>query len=336
MSNRSFNWFIVSAMTILFTTMLHAEEREFTYKIKSYPAIGDCQEVAEAIGDTFKAQTKVAPIESRCTDVTRFGFDIEILYSAEKPLDLITTDPGMTQLGVSSAAFDSADACAGQLPVEISVFRAQTKLSPLLSYCYQEDSFRRDGWVARIDAFGAATRRPYLTGAILLEKPASTDLTGVRDGITARLAARGVDVRFVRIRDAGLQGDLSMLYYAAAPFRLELTQHVKVTRREECEEQLELSRQIFAEAPSSPLSMYCASSFVGGTYYVMAFYQNGSGLREVAAPERYVRYGDCMAARAGVLADHRSRLGDKVMGALCSLQDEGPFDNLWRVLVIRK
>ena len=327
---------LLLSLSMMIAGTAQAEEKEFIYKIKKYSPIGDCHDVADLIGRTFKERTKITPLESRCVDISAGGFDIEIAYLAVKELSLVTTAPAWRSLGVSAAAFATREDCKTNLPAEEAVFRGTTGLIPTVAYCYQEELTRQDPWVARIDAFGAAAVQPFLSGTSMLEVPVSTDLPGVRDGIVARLASRGIDTRFIKIRGSGLQGEVSILYYAPTAFRLELTEHVKVLKREQCDEQLELSRAIFAGAPSTPLSQYCASGLIGGTFYVMGFYQNASGLKQIDAPERYLTYADCMESREDVLADYKRRLGIKIQGALCSREKVGSFEETWRVRIISK
>lgn len=313
------------------------ENHSFTYRVSGYPAIGDCHTAAADLGVLFKAHTRITPESAECRDISEFGFVLEIVYKAPQRLSLLTTAPTSLRIGVSPGQFDTRDACEAQLPAEVVVFKGHTGLDKMVAYCFRDEHTSINPWAIRIDAFdlrSTAPRRPFMTGTMMLELPASTDLVGVRDGMRARLTARGVDVRHINIRGAGpVQGELSMLYYAAKPFDLELTQHAKTTTFESCVEQLELARAVFADAPSTPLSMYCASSFIGGSHYLMGFYQDGSGFSVIDAPNRFDSYAVCEASRIEILNGYRARLGARVKGALCTLEDEVPFEAVWRVRV---
>jgi len=304
-------------------TSASADGERTTWRITNYPSSGSCHELVRTIATRFDAATGVRPLSARCTNIDTVTFDMEVVFETTNANIKLQSTSVRRDLIVNAAQYASAEVCNAALPAVTAKFRSKTGLEPLVSYCYAEESTDRNPWVARVDGFGNPDYKPYFSGGLLLEYPHSMTLADLRATLMTSLATRGIDVQYVTIRSQGpMEGHITVMYYAREKFQLENIQHARLTSAANCGVALEQAIDALASSDNAPLTTFCASSFIGGTYYIMSMYMNDPTLDQVASAEKFATWDECAAKHESIIATYRDQLGYKVTGGFCSLPED--------------
>ncbi len=316
--------FGATAAALLLATSANADTGTFHYRINNYPAVGDCHAVATEIGQKFESVTGIHPESSECTDITDKGFNFEVTYQAADLLEPVSTvdDGHITQDGV----FATRALCEEKLAAEVAHFEQATGLAAVVGYCRAVEIGDERPFDLRIDSFGTAALAPFHSAAILFDRPLDVTRTGFETSIATALAARGVDVRYAVIQQGGGMMDLDVLYYAVSRFTLSAPEYALVDTRAQCLEQLTLAQNMTRQRSEAPIALYCGQSMIG-SFYVISVQRDLTDGADRESAEHFASYDACMGQRAALVDSYNQRLGNRVSGGLCSLDEE----LVWRV-----
>lgn len=301
----------------------YATPRTFIYRVSGLVDMGDCHAVATEMGQTFQTVTGITPETAVCTDIGATTSSYEITYKAEERLRLISTNDRTMSDGIYG---DLAD-CRADVAAEAAYFEQATGLAPVVANCARLPYEREHPFFIRIDSFGEATMRPFHSWSLMVARPLGMDLDDLEAEIFQVLQSRDIDVRSVKIVRS-IYGDTYISYYAEDRINFDFIDMAQIRTRAQCDEQLELMRNITHTRSLPPVVMFCADSG-GGGYVVQALYANIPERVLSNSAERFTSYDTCMQERSTIMADYDVRNPGSVAGGLCTVEL-----GVWRVRLI--
>jgi hypothetical protein len=310
---------VIAAAALLASPAALADS--WSWKIDGLPASGDCWDKAAEIGSRFQSVTGIRPTDVRCSAITAEAFDILLEYESESRLPLLSTR-GSSRGSVGQ--FQTLEECRATLGRATASFKTNTGLEPITADCHKDTFVRTHQWGWRIESFGNAAKKPFIESELILEDPASMTWRDLGLSLRTALSERGIQTEFMSFRGNGpVERRVTMLYYAADSFDLNNVQHGRYDSQEDCFE--ELPHVSSTLTIGRPLVTLCSSAGVGGTHYIMGFWMNGPGTRQVSSPENWPTLKECRANLDAIVEAWRAR-GQDVKGAFCAKPEDAFSD----------
>ncbi len=317
----------ILATLALTLTALPAFAGTFHYRVSDYPAAGDCHQLAAELGARFERVTHVTPDTALCTDITSTAFAFEVTYTADEPLNDVSTVRQMS-LG-QEGVYQTLAACEAVRASETAHFQEVTGLEAVASYCKIWDIHDEPSYELKIDSFGTPAMEPFHSETAIFDVPVDTPLDVFQKAIFDALAQRGLDVRHAVLRSDGIYATLDVLYYATAKFDLSAPELSSLDSKEQCLEQLGLAQAARRGRSEAPVALYCGRSMIS-TYYVIGIYRDLGEPSDQLSAERFANYTQCKGQRDALVDAYNQRMGGRVTAGLCTKDEE----LVWRVRLL--
>ncbi len=304
-------------LAIAFFT-LPAIAGNFSYLIKNHPAQPKgCHETAADIGARFQQATSIVPTRSRCMEETELGYRIEISYTAEKPVELVSTSKAWGSI-TGIGRYATIANCQAAMDQEAKIFVEETGLKVALNFCARDGlSGGKNVWYPRIDGFGTAKRTPQMSTYHFFGVPKGIDGPTIRERIFAGLRARGIRPVALVFRSHMAYGDAAVHYYGEDRINLELIEATKVATLEQCEAQnLELAAAYVGHA-NPPLVHYCGLPLIGNEFELNVLF-TGKYPEVRSSSEKFKTFADCEAERSTLVTFYKQTLKLPILLGLCS------------------
>lgn len=318
----------IALLFLLSSGFAQADElKEFSVKIRDYPAKGDCHKVAKEIGQNFEAEGATL-VESVCTNITSETFEFEIIYEAEAPVPKISTwtyHPSFRQGGWADQA-----SCEQALPGQVKLFEDATELQAYVSFCQFEEFSRNLPWGPHIEALGVPEKRPYMRGEYIWDRPLDFEPESFLADFEANMRFMGLDdIGFVKYE--GFVGNLviSSLVYSAEYLQFSSLEAAQFLEEDHCRAQVKEANLVFRTQTKRPLALYCAPGL--RSRFIINVMFSEEYVRTRTSAESFDSYETCMDQRTPLLDRYRTRSSRPLNGGICTLTDDLKS---WKVLMV--
>jgi hypothetical protein len=290
----------------------------FRHTLRNFPIAegASCEESAFQIGQSFAAFGSVSEVSSRCIDnwEGRGKKDIEIRYTAEVVLNVISTSDSVTALS-TGGTYKSRETCEADMAAEIPVFEQLTGLRPFISYCESFGSFGDHR--LHIKAIGEAAVRPYVTTLSTM----GTILGHTRETFTAMIRARlkhlNAELAQLGPSTSPINSEMNIRYYGSDRLNYDEVVIAKFETAEACQAQVVSLFDILTAHDDKHLAVYCQNTGIVGIELV-AQASRSSELSLVVAEGEYKTAEECAAQVDAVVTKYRERYNHKVLMGACS------------------
>ena len=175
----------------------------FDYRLGTIPlSSSSCADVANGVGQRFEAETGLKVGRSECTGQNEQGYQVTISYLAAGPMERLKdlrrvflafnySEYGDVSTGTdhtspdTDAMYTSFKDCAADSAAQASLYRAQTGIEPVATYCV---SALMGGFSLHIDGFGTPQTAPsHFAQQLRIEtaEPSGPGRAGRSDGEAA-------------------------------------------------------------------------------------------------------------------------------------------------------
>ena len=198
-----------------------------TYEIRgSWANEAECLNTANTVFEAFRAHVSV--VSARCQSSPN-GLMLQVAYSADAPIETISTIAKYTRVHEFRGGYRSKEECIAKTPGELTVYKTSTGLEPFVAQCFNETgipvSSYQYNWNLLIEAIGPAPVGAYLPNelAVNLAGYFLTSESDVRKAISDALLARGIRPGMVQAHHANTMANLIKIR-AYSPNELDLGQ----------------------------------------------------------------------------------------------------------------
>ncbi len=291
----------------------------FRFELKGIPKVKDsgCVETAHLFGQVFKSATGAKVLRSHCDAEHDRSYDIRIGYEAEKELPLVTSESGTFYAGHYAKLED----CVADLPAQLRLFEAHTKLKAFHSYCYIDQSSIETSIGTRFDAVGTPAEWPQVFMQRSFTTPIAPE-TLVQD-LEAALKARNQTaavVTVVRPKNGIDFTRIVMKYFGAELVSLKLKKDdFYYATKSECDEAKGRLTAVFAEQGIFPATSFCSLYALNGRVAInFIATQKTKWYRSELAKDLFQSFSDCNANRDRILNYFKVTLKQPVFGLECA------------------
>jgi hypothetical protein len=299
-----------------------ADVKTYRYEVENYPkSAAGCHAAAKEVGDRFAVTTSMGVKLARCLKEDADGYRLRIEYDAEVPAPLVSTRVFPSSVYPLGQYKDRA-ACDTKLPALKDKFEKETGLGAMVAYCDRDDFANETPWYAHIDGFGAAAKRPWVTGYLVFGVPLQYQAGQYGRELLAGLAKAGIDVTHVRSHSGSAYGAISITYYSAKRHDFEAAEITKTIRPKECLDQLATARQELEAFAVKPLMVYCAKTMLG-TVEMTTVHPGKPDYVLTPSVEKFPSFAACIAGREGLIRKYQTELKIPIEGGVCKGTSRG-------------
>lgn len=306
-----------------------------TYEVPHYPrGTSDCDTLARGVADRLHAAGGVTIVRAAGAAEGAALCGLSVTYVSPEPLPLVSTSPRSEALEMQDRwHYASLNDCASDVPVQAPLFEEQTKLKPLVAYCYATTLFEQGAiYVMKVEALGHPAKRPAsftLPKAYEEQERMDEEVAAAiraRGGVLARLAAspsplspREVDtIHYYTDHWLGLQ---SLAPTEASPAFPDT--QLRFRTDEECAAQLGEAERVAKALGATPVSHACVGRRHHAGKYSQLEFLIATSVYPVKArfpkDSEYASLESCLADRDRTIEIYRKELHLDVRGALCML-----------------
>ena len=305
------------------------ELKTFTFRLPSYPATTqNCHVVALDLGKAFGTATGLGVLSARCLTQGASGFDMEIRYQAEKPIEPISTEYLQLSVYPRGRYVDEAS-CNKALPGKKTEFEKNTALPAVFSYCLKEPYSHNYSWLIRLDGFGTPKLAPFFGGFTIFTVPKNLTATQFRDGLADALLAQGAVLSDATIHSSMASGDVGIHYYAHKRLKFEVFEYTKTDKLDQCQNQVAELRAAFQTVKHLPGLIYCGYLGLGAEFESTVVIVGPTPLTSRQTIENYATFDDCERARPALVKVYQTEYKADVRGSACTRDN-----NVYRVVLL--
>lgn len=319
---------ITAFVSVLLSTAAMAEIHTYTI-----PKIGHteerCQQAESWIIEKFAKLAEASVLSHGCERNPSRTFDLVIEYAKPTVANLVST---YEEFDYVHGLYDSAEDCVAHYDEDMTIFKNQTGIEPLLAYCLREPlaGDLADSWIMRIDGFGTPKKSPQHISKDFFHNVFG-DVNAMGAQLKATLDAFGAADTKVKIMTRDNRGSVHAMYYAEKNLPLVQYNEGQFNTLAACESYRDTMREIFAKAGGQSAIYFCGTMGYTSTYYV---YSVGIVMQPMATELTSLKYSTfeaCEAKRAETEASWRNGLQKDVIGSICAVEDAISFEKFTRM-----
>lgn len=322
---------LVVAGSLVMTTA--ATAGDFQYKIRNFPSTAaDCPAHANALSDRFADLTGADVYTAECTTVSSRAQEIVLRYTAAQVVPYTSTAMPLHFMVDSYATYQTRDACAAAMSQEIEVFKVQTGLEILTSFCVEDTSTSYYPWIARIDGVGRQEplKQVYATTQMVFGRVLTLTLNEFVDRTRTAFASRGAVLRSALVRPSFGMGHAVMTYYHIDNISLDNQRYAEFKTLDQCKSELPHVDVALQNVGRPSLVTFCAEAYTGALPEIQSLIFRDNAARYYSSADRWPTFEACVAGRDGVLARLRER-GRNVVGSICNFKEAS-----WQLVIFEK
>lgn len=346
------NYLYLFVFTILLSLSSFASEQLYRLNLKGYPKTHrECQATASAVSNEFGVKTGAKILLARCEQSRALSYDLEIQYSATKPLELVSSP--------SWPVYSNLDECQAKLNSENESFVSTTGLTPFMEYCsdYSETSTWKQPihrYTTVFYALGAPSQLNK-TFPIHMDHGQSVNADAVAREILEKTKAAGFPILNVYLdqresesdlwlkfilkgteantdlkRKFLLKDEIQMFMTIPIPWELDMNPMVSESMKS-CQYQRIRAMSLFDKSFSAPVVWFCMwnPNIFRARLYHLRIKAGEEGFEQFAPGEDgepfsndYTSNFNCEKDKARVVGYYKQKLGERVIGGLCSWETQ--------------
>lgn len=308
---------IFFALALGWASFLQA--KTFTYFLGDtpYKDISVCMKEAEVLAKKITQQTQVATFNARC-DWNEYSptLSLAIDYTADQPLSFTSTSPDSVK-GERRGFYASLETCEADRAAQETLFKSETALSILTSFCYIDRLSQSYPYNIRIEAVGSSKRQPYYLSLFSDSGIHSPKPQVVAAYARSYFAARGANLVHLAFRTAMPVNQIVFFYYADREWALSQEVLYHFPGLEACESELKFITAKLEQAEIHLPVAYCGSPFSPASSLDLYLAWEPHLFKLKKSLEKYKDYKTCMANRDALVEKYQGALGAKLLTGTC-------------------
>lgn len=304
-----------------------AHAGDYEYHLRNVPiADKDCPAKAEELSARFAQMTGLNAYAASCSREFR-DLEIKIRYSAEKPVQVVSTGAPNRYLGVDLGTYKTQADCQAALKAEGEVLTQQTGYEVFTAYCFQEE-YSSIPWVARVDGLGRGEPRKlvYADSASIFGKVLSPEPAMLGDKMRAAYAAKGAYLRSAIVNPGMTSGQIAVTYYydndpvRRGDMSLRTQFNGNYLHVDNCK-----FEQAIADAAmvnTQLVANVCVSKLTTQGVELQTVTYVDHQFKSYATTDRWASHEDCHKGRNAVIERLRNSGRDRLVTVLCTYQDK--------------
>lgn len=311
------NWSLVVMVLSATAHTAFGENEFFHLRFMRHPFTpGQCSASAQRLGQRFSEVTGLRVTSSKCLATSRHGADMEVTYTADRPVQFTSTYD--SEAVNPQGFYATRDACLADLDQKVQQFRRATALEPIAAYCMQDraDNASTMPFLINITAAGQPEKDYHVISMPMIYGPDAADefVAQVKSHLQGR---PGLELAFVGLtRDQFGSIHLLVAYYADFVFRMQEIRQIIFTDVNACRAEIPFLEAGLAAYGASLIASTCQFDLYESVM-LRSFYAPGPRITLEDSHQDFATYQDCVAGRQGVLEFLRTELGWDVSAVIC-------------------
>lgn len=307
---------------ILLLTLLVAPlafSKTFTYRLSPtpYQDIETCNSEARLLAKKVSEQASVETFNVHC-DWNEYTGATSILidYNAEAPLKVVSTYPPNHVL-VYLGFYKTVKDCESDLSEQENIFRKETGLNILTSFCYLDSPTLKTPFAVRIEAIGEAKKAPFHTHLFSDAQIVSPKTEEVTAKISSYLSEKKATLVHVSYRTVIPENTITLFYYAEKEIDFERQIMYELPDFKLCQSELTvLEEKLLSQGIKLPLA-YCGTPFLPGKSADLLLFTEAGLIRAKQSIEKFKDYKTCSENRDALVKKYQAVSGINILAGVC-------------------